>query len=164
MALIDVGLAAIDRASIWQNPTYTLINKDNSADGTGTLTSVEIWANVTTTGTVVATFFGSSTTYTSRAGTTIGAVTAGSKQTFSGLSIPVETGDLIGMYVGSAGKMEMGTAGTTGMYYKSGNNITEAEVSGYTDYSYGFSLYGTGATAAAGGRNPATIFGNYAMV
>ena len=159
MGAIDVGSDAVDRAEIWQVSTYTLLNKGNVANDTGNITSVEIWVNENTTGTIVATFFGSGTDWTSRGSATIGAVTAGSKQTFSGLSFAVETGDIIGMYVGSAGKMEIGSPNDAGMLYLSGDQIDEVQHT-YTDYGAvrAISLYGIGVTT--GWSNIASVNGS----
>ena len=142
---IDVGSGAIDGGNYW-NP-QTLIDTKNPANDSGTITSVEIWAMTTydLSNCEVAIFFlVSGTNYSTRDTHTIGSVTAGSKQTFSGLSLDVQTGDYIGIYF-SAGYLERNDTGVA-TYYVAGDHIpctnqTFSLISGHT-----VSLYGTGTT------------------
>ncbi|MBA7592052.1 hypothetical protein ES708_34225 [subsurface metagenome] len=145
--LIDIGAAASDRATSILGG-YTTISLDNPANASGTITSVEIWANVNITGMRVGTFYlVSHTTYKCRDSAVIGDVTAGSKQTFPGLSIDVEAGDLIGCYWDD-GKIEMDSSGFAGWYEVSGEHIDPGDEAEYSlrEY-YAQSLYGTGETA-----------------
>ena len=164
MAAIDVGPGATDRDGS-MTYGYTALTLGNPANDTGILTSVEFWANSSMSSVKVGTFYGSSTTWTNRDGATIGSVTAGSKQTFSGLSIDVSTSDVIGTYW-SAGTLDRDAANTDGRVYKTGDYFGAGTVSGYTANGESLSLYGTGATAAVGwtGKiwgvtNPAKIWG-----
>jgi hypothetical protein len=146
MATIDIGDAAIDRNST-ATSAYTWIDLGNPANDTGTITSVEVWANTNITGLIVGTFYlVSGTTYKCRDSEVIGSVTAGSKKTFS-VSIDVQAGDYIGCYF-STGTLEYSTSGT-GVALASGEYIDPGDEVGYAVYSgYALSLYGTGVTAA----------------
>ena len=97
MATIDIGAAALDRDS--QFFPYTFVLKDNPANADGSITSVELWAKTDLSNCEVATFIDEgSDTFSTRDYETIGSVTSGSKQTFSGLDMDVQTGDYIGTF------------------------------------------------------------------
>ena len=100
---IDIGRGA-DNAPDWeQTGGYTIISTTNPANATGTLDVMEIWCYAHDgAGIKIGTFSGSGTSYTSRDFESIGAVTQGSKQTFTGKNCDVVTGDFIGEY-GTAG-------------------------------------------------------------
>ena len=131
MAAIDVGPEAIDRASS-STAGYTDIQLTNPANLTGSITSVEIWASTNLTGCKVGIFYlVSGTTYKCRSAATIGNVTAGSKQTFSGLSLAVVTGDFIGIYWVS-GYMEADTSGYDGFLWRDGDHCVVNDSASYT--------------------------------
>ncbi len=114
---IDVGSEATDRASFFGVAAWTLIDTTNPANLTGTITSIEVWAKGNMDNLQVGTFYlVSGTTYKCRASQSVGAVTAGSKQTFT-VSLSVVAGDFIGCYyTGGTGDIEVG-AGGSGFYY-----------------------------------------------
>jgi hypothetical protein len=146
---IDVGSTASNRGSSADINGYTYITKDNPVNANGVITSVEVWANGNMTGLKVGTFFGSGTSWTNRDYETIGNVTAGSKQTFSGLSIDTQTNDLLGC-VNTGGNIEIDTTGGSGHYWKQYDQFG-AGTQTYTDPGYAttvFSLYATGISAA----------------
>lgn len=137
--VIDIGAEAIDRAS--SLGVYTLICQDNPANATGTITSVEIWANTDLSNVEVATFQHVGKQYfTTRDSEVIGSVTAGSKQTFP-VSLEVQEGDYIGIYY-SAGAIELDTSGYTGIWYKAGDQIPCENLLFSSMVGYGISLYG----------------------
>ncbi len=146
MAAIDIGTAATDRSaghSISTNP----IVEENPANAAGTITSVEIWVGGASISNVeVATFEEVATdTFTTRDSETLGTVTGGSKQTFSGLDMDVQTGDYIGTH-GDSGDLEADWSGSYGMWYdpSSGDYIPCANQA-LTHYSpVTLSLYGEG--------------------
>jgi len=147
MGAIDIGAAAIDRIDGFGSGATT-IALDNPSNDTGTLDTVEIWAATTLFGTNhVATFSRDGSKFTPRDVATIGSVTAGSKQTFSGLDIDVVSGDYIGIYY-SSGSIEAGSGGA-GVYAKTGDYTSGGEET----YSFSagpiMSLYGTGETPSA---------------
>jgi hypothetical protein len=121
---ILIGAEATDRASTLSD-NYTLVGKDVPANDTGTVATVEIWANVNLSDCEVATFSASGDNLTTRDSELLGAVTAGSKQTFSGLSMDAVTGDYLGVYFSatSSGRLESDTTGGAGIWYLSGDYI-----------------------------------------
>jgi len=146
MSSIDIGAAAIDRNNNF-NPTRTSINLDNPANASGTINTIKVWAYTSMTGLRVGTFYlVSGGTYKCRDSATIGNVTAGSEQTFAGLSIAVEAGDYIGCYYPS-GVIELSDSGGAGVYRISGEYIDPDDQASY-DFYAGFviSLYGIGET------------------
>jgi hypothetical protein len=146
MALIDIGAAATDRDTSFGGGDYTLINKDNPANATGIITSVEIWANTAIVGCEVATFYSTGTDqFSTRATATIGAVAAGSKQTFTGLSLACQIGDYIGIHF-TSGRIEASSVGGAGYWYAVGDNIpcTTTKFT-FANAVWVASLYATGA-------------------
>jgi hypothetical protein len=144
---IDVGSAATDRASNTMND-YTWILVNNPANDTGALDTIEVWANSNLAGFVAGTFDGSGTSYTPRDSESIGNVTSGSKQSFTGLDISIETGDLLG-YFTTTGYAEADYFGGAGCYYKSGNQFAAGTQTYASIANYEISLYGTGDTEQA---------------
>jgi hypothetical protein len=143
---IDVGPAATDRGNT-TGGAYTDINITNPANATGTLDTFEIWlATTNSTNMTVGTFSGSGTQYTSRDSEYIGNVTAGSKQTKTGLSIDVVTGDFNGAY--NTQNFEWDTSGNSDVYTKSGNQFGAGEQTFTRMAGDAFSLYATGTEAA----------------
>lgn len=145
---IDIGTGAVNGNSAWGTAGYTLLDEGNPANDTGTIDTVEVWANVSMSGTnKVGTFYGSGTSWNDRDYATIGTVTSGAKRTFTGLSIDVATGDIIGTHY-TAGKIEVTTSGGVCLLYDWGDNFgAAARTYNNTDYpSYKLSLYGTGET------------------
>jgi len=152
---IDVGSAAIDRDTTFGSPGYTLINWNNLANETGSLDTFELWFEYSggnPTGVKVGTFYFVTPNFVSRDVETIGNVTAGSKQTFSGLSCDVTSdginGDAVGLYWATTGKLEHDTSGYDGCYYKSGDQFGTGAQS-YTNLGGdAASIYATGDTCA----------------
>lgn len=142
--LIDIGSPAEDRGAAWG--VYTFIDKSNPANESGTITSVEIWANTELSNCEVATFFPEILpAYSTRDSEAVGTVAASSKQTFE-VNLDVEAGDYIGLYY-TAGKIEGETSGGAGVLYKSGDNIPCEDINFGTWTATGLlSLYGEGAT------------------
>ena len=154
MAVIDIGVSdIINRTGTWSF-NYTTIILENPANDSGTITEINVWANQDLTGFKVGTFFGSGGTFECRDFALIGSVTAGSKQTFTEdsestpLAIEVQTGDYLG-FISTGGLIES-TTGGDGVYYKSGDQTGEGEVSGYSAYATTISANGTGETSAVG--------------
>ncbi len=124
MPVIDVGTYPINMPNTFGGGS-TVILKNNPANGSGNLTDFLVWANSNLAGTnkVGCFYFVSGTTYTCRSDVTIGTITAGSVQTFTGLSFAVVTGDLLGMYW-SSGNMEGDLSVGAGYWAKAGNQVT----------------------------------------
>jgi len=125
----------------------TLINKGVTATGTGTITSIEIWANTDMTGVEVATFYVvSGDNLSTRDNEAIaGTITAGSKVT-KVVDLDVVTGDYIGIYY-SGGRIELENTGT-GVWLKAGDNIPADNVEFTPIADAKIALHGIGATVS----------------
>jgi len=164
MTAIDMGSGATDRGT--SDADYTNINKGNPANATGTITSIEIWSNTNLdNGAKIATFFlVSGTNFSTRDSVTIGAVTSGSKQTFTtdsssnAIALEVESGDYIGIYF-SDGAIEYDNSGCSGVWSTTGDKIpcTDQSFTLYSDDAV--SVYATGATVEVGAKDNAIMFG-----
>ena len=117
MAAIDIGPDASDRPDAGPSG-WTWVFTDNPANDTGTISTFEIWALTNLSDTKAGTFSGSGTEWDDRDYETLGSVTAGSKQTFSGLDCDVSTDDRAGIYF-SGGTLEWNDSGEGGVH---GNN------------------------------------------
>ncbi len=143
---IDIGPGAIDRATAI-SVAGTDIDTNNPANDTGILDIFELWFAVSATGVKAGTFYGSGTDWTSRDYESIGNVTSGSKQTFSGLDCDVETDDVAGVYF-ATGSLELDGSGGSAIYYKAGDQFGAGQQT-YTEYSgYQISIYGSGGESA----------------
>ncbi len=144
MAAIDIGPGAIDR-DYTAYTANTCISTTNSANGTGVITSFELWFDTEGNGVKAGTFYGTPPNLTSRDVETIGIVTAGSKQTFSGLDCDVATGDFAGIYF-AAGTLDMDSPSPGNpLYFKPGDQFGAGQQT-YTETDYEPSIYGTGET------------------
>ncbi len=151
MAVINIGAGAADRSSVWSSKTNSGLDLTNPADGTGIITSLSFWANSNIDSVKTGVFFGSGTDWTSRDFENIGSVTAGSKQTFTGLDLDVVEDDIIGLYLsGSTGGIERALTGCSGILYSSGDVFDGVERTYTLIAGDCMSVEGTGATAAAG--------------
>jgi len=142
---IDIGSPAIDRPYYFGN-SITLVNKNNPADATGKITTVEIWSYTDLANVEVATFYVVSGNNLSTHDTEyIGNVTKGAKRTFS-VDLDVQTGDYLGIYLVAGDYIEKDSTGYPGVWHKAGDQIpcTNTTYSFQTDST--ISLYGTGAT------------------
>lgn len=150
MAAIDIGPGAIDRGTTGYG-NYTVIDMANAANATGKITSIELWmagsadATDLKAGTLQNT---SGDNFTPRDYETIGTVTRGSKQTFSGLDCDVATGDYAGVFwSATAATIEMDLAGGSGNYRKAGDQFDAGDQDyGALKADRAISIYGTGET------------------
>jgi hypothetical protein len=143
---IDVGHSA-DAANDY-GMNWTLVAKDNPANADGTIDTIQIRFKTVDASDCFAGIFylDSGTTYICRDAVELGAVTAGSTQTFTGLSLAVVTGDLIGCY-DHDGHLELNSSGGSGCVYYTGSNKCVKDLSTtFTDNSnaWWIALYGTG--------------------
>lgn len=165
MAAIDVGTAATDRGSYASFSLSTYIDYNNAANDTGSISSVEAWwweANAGNSVTLAIYQDNGSGNFTCMDTESIGEVSSGSKQTYSGLSLDINTGEFIGGAAadGTATRCERDTSGYSGIYYDVGNSITPTTSYDFTLASGDcLSLYGTGETAPTGWTNIAKISG-----
>ena len=151
---IDIGNVAINRDG-YTPYTSTLVDIINPANASGKITSIEIWAYESMSAIEIATFYVvSGNNLSTRDSVTLGAVTAGSKQTFttdSGgnpISLNVQTGDYLGTKF-TDGQIER-TNGSGGYLYKSGDQIPcTNETFAASGSGSELSLYGIGVTPNA---------------
>lgn len=102
VAKIDIGSEVIERLTgNYLQYGRTRIVKENPANASGNITSIEIWASENLSGVIVATFIqGATNVFTARDSYSIGNVTGDSKQTFE-VNLNVQKGDYIGIYYSS---------------------------------------------------------------
>jgi hypothetical protein len=155
MAVIDIGPGATNRASSANTPAnYTFIDKNNPANDTGTLDTFEIYAYENMSGVKMGTFYADIPYYPNRDYESIGAVSAGSKQTFTGKNCDVVSGDYLGVGSGG-GKLERDTSGYSSYIiddidaFGTSNFQAQSTVSGDA-----LSIYATGATAGGATVKP----------
>ncbi len=154
---IDVGEPATDRSTILDIADVNVISMGNPANATGSIDTVKVWAWVTDhidfwVGTY---FLVSGTTYECRDSVDIGALTAGSEQTLSGLDMSIETDDFIGAKHRTAGNyyLEEDNSGGGGHRTFVGEAIDPGDQASFA-LSAGdvVSLNGTGSEPSVGGR------------
>ena len=156
MGIINIGQEAIDRNQLW-NTAYTVVNKNAPANGTGTITCIEIWANTNLSNCEVATFFVvSGNNLSTRDHVTIGTVTAGSKQIFTidsesnPISLEVHEGDFIGIHATSGNIERYDGVGEGVLLYRTPQgDFIPCENIEFTEYGGDMSLYGIGETPPA---------------
>jgi hypothetical protein len=158
---IDVGAAATNRLSaqdfVYSGTKYTQVTKDNPSNATGTLDTCEIWLSLVTGGTYTCdiwfgTFSVSGTTLTCRDSDSLGNVSTGSKQTFTGKSIDVVTDDLLGVSDKGGAISVQGRGDSTGGAGKwriTSEKIDPGDSGTFTSADgYIISIYATGTEAA----------------
>lgn len=150
MGAIDIGHGAATGGNTDDWAGYTWLDHTNPANDNGSLTSFEVYARSSITSLKIGTFYGSGTTWTNRDYETIGSVTSGSKQTFTGKNCSVSTDDLLGAYHGDGALGRYGSGGS-GLCRKSGDLFGSGQQTEYSHLDeYWLSIYATGETAAAG--------------
>lgn len=90
---IDVGPGAVDLANT--TISNTIVDKSNPANATGTLDTFEVWLGTacSANGKLGTAYVVSGNNLTTRDYENVGAISSGSKQTFTGLTISVTAGD-----------------------------------------------------------------------
>jgi hypothetical protein len=138
-----MGNEAIDRSTYNSSPK-TNVDKNNPANASGTITSVEIYAYSALTLVEVATFFTvSGNNLSTRDTEIIGSVTAGYHQ--YNVNLDVVIGDFIGIYF-ATGSLDRSTETATGSVYVASDQIPCTNVTFTALANNTISLYGTGAT------------------
>ena len=128
---------------------YTYIQKENPADGTGTITSVEIYVETATQGLIIAIFENVGGNYfTARGHYDVGVATAGYHQ--YDVSLPVETGDYIGFYT-AVGRLEQtwDEGGNQWLISGDATQCVNTEI-GYNTSPRKISICGTGESTPTG--------------
>jgi len=151
MAVIAIGSSAIDRASS-ASVTSTMIMKDNPANLSGKITSVQIYAAVTIENCEVGIFEQVDTdVFTTRSNAALGQVVQGATRTFE-VDLDVAAGDFIGIY-GTEGSIDRSDSeGGLGIWYKAGDYIpcTSEGFTFWTGHDRIYSLYGSGEEVSVG--------------
>jgi hypothetical protein len=147
-AAIDVGFIPLDNQASSLSHHNTVLLKNNPSNDTGTINTIKIWAATNIDGLIVGTFYNTAgDDYKCRDSESIGAVTAGSEQSFS-VTLNITTGDLIGFYF-TSGTIERKGSGTSGEWFYSGEAIDVNDVVTYTSVAGTSSMInGTGTTVA----------------
>jgi len=141
---ISIGAAASDRDSVAAKNT-TVLDIANPANADGTIDTIEIWCDSNLSGCKVGIFYLTGTlTYKCRSAATIGSVTAGSKQTFSSLSLTCVTGDVLGI-IFTNGDLDRADSGGSSAYL-SGDHCTVDDEGTYTAGSRIYSVHGKSTT------------------
>ena len=167
LAAIDAGSEASDRAAGALGSAWTYINYNGAANTTGTITSIEMYAEsgLTLTNVWVATFYeGESGFFSARDHVNLANVEGGSKVTrtvdinTNPIALDVGEGDFIGIY-SSGAALSNDTEGGSGIYRNAGDETANSDVEYSLLSSRILSLYGTGATAEAPTEDNAIMFG-----
>ena len=153
MTAIDIGAGATNRASS-KSGNVTYVDYNNPANDTGTLTSFQVWAEVSLTSCYAVVFREISSGYFTAiaASENLGAITSGAARTFS-VNLPVQVGDFLGVFFDS-GNIEADLSGYDKVYAEPGNQ-TACVNKLFSTIKAGdaISIYGTGATVEGGTYN-----------
>jgi hypothetical protein len=141
--IIDIGPGAIFRSSNASSNTRTRIDIGNPANDTGILTTFEIYLHADSTDVKMGTFSKNSSSFTNRDFESLGNVTSGSKQTFTGKNCDVKSGDYLGSYF-NTGNLAWSASGGQDVYYYSGNAFTGGALNFTFDDGHTSSIYATG--------------------
>jgi len=141
---IDIGLAATNRASN-AAAGITRLQLDNPANDSGTITAIDIYCGGAITSLKVGTFYNTGgNNYAERDSASIGPLSAGLNE-ITGLSIDVQSGDILGTYWPSGSTVDYDTSASSGIVYYVGDGFggtqTYILASGLT-----MSVYGEGST------------------
>ncbi len=94
---IDIGPGAT-KLGAYVAANYTCFNVENPANAAGIIDVMECYFTASKPGVKMGTFYGSDSSWTNRDYESLGAVSGGSKTTFTGLNCDCEKGDQIGIY------------------------------------------------------------------
>jgi len=152
-SVITVGHSTFsDYVSGSQPGGYTRISNYSPANATGIITTFKIYASYNLSGVYVGTVYGSSNSYTCRDYVSIGVVTGGSEQTFTGKNCNVSAGDFISHYYdyvnSNTGINQRQTDFSSyTAWYVSGNKLPSGGLATYIPApGYGYALLETGVT------------------
>lgn len=150
MATITAGNEAVDGASSFDSTNNTFLELGTPANGTGSITVFELYIYASATAVKVGTFSDDGANYyTLQDYESLGSVSSGSKQTFSGLSCDVTDGDVLGVKMAS-GTMEAIASVGSGRFAALDGFSNYNSVEYPTASTRKVSLYATGETAAVG--------------
>lgn len=141
---LTVGAPAIDRPGILNCAYFTIVSMVNPATEAGVINVVELWLDVnTSTAVYVGIFSADGSVLTCRDSVNLGAVPAGSKQRYTGLSLNIEIGDYIGIHAKNGSCQIDCTTTGTGYWRFVGECIDPEDSETFSGYGgYTASLYG----------------------
>ncbi|GAI99343.1 unnamed protein product, partial [marine sediment metagenome] len=145
MVVIDIGEPAINRSSAIGLDGYTIVSKGNPANGTGIITTIEIYADVATTGVRVGTFYATNgNTLKCRDSQYIGNIVH--YYSSHPVTLDVVTGDYIGIYF-TDGSIDLDADGSIGAWRIAGYYIEPGYEATYRlTTTWRISFCGTGST------------------
>lgn len=144
---IDIGNEAIDRAHGFGVDGRTTVNKNNPANESGKIKTVEMWVDSALNNVRIATFYVVSGNNLSTRGTYehVGVIPVGYNK-IEGLNMDVEAGDYIGIKA-THGSMSRGSVGLVGIWYANSYYIPCINKTFIPYPNWGISLYGKGETS-----------------
>jgi len=116
---IDIGAPAIERPGAYSSNVYTVVNMDNPANASGTITNIEIYVvpGSTLEDVEVATFYVvSGNNLSTRDTELIGTIVGGSKQNRM-VDLTVEVGDYLGFVASNSTRIYNSSSGGAGTWY-----------------------------------------------
>ncbi len=144
---IDIGSSAIDRPNS-QGANSTKIDCNNPANANGVIDTIQIRPAAQMYNVSIGIFYlVSGKTYACRSAVSLGTVPAG-LQTYTGLSLDVHTGDVIGAYW-TGGSLECTNSGS-GVAATGVNICSPGVSSSVNSTTYILSIYGTGSEVTVG--------------
>ena len=146
---VDIGSEAIERLPGGAEAGWTIVLKDNPANLSGKITSVELFVSHSLEGAVIKTLYTTNgNVLKCRDSVAVGDVASGSKQTIPDLNLSVEAGDYIGIFF-TAGLFHMSEEGYPGLwaFFDGEIDVDDEETFDFFD-GFTISLKGVGVTAA----------------
>lgn len=140
---IDIGAGTFN-GDTYKHSARTGLDLTNPANASGSLSTFKVWTNGDCTLSYIGTFFGSAGNFSCRDYESLGSITAGSEQTFTGKNCSVQSGDYIGFF--GNGHLECNSSGGSGTYYSNAeaNYLLDNDSHAYSLYPNSkYALYAT---------------------
>jgi hypothetical protein len=152
--MIDVGSPAIN-LSRYSLGGQTIVGVDNPANASGVIDTFQLYNARSMTGLKLGTFSKDGNILTNRDYVSIGNSSGGAPVTFTGLSVDIEIGDIVGHYTASGSTEITQSGGGKGVWFKSGDQFepgTPIDYGTQKDNKRNIALYGTGEEVSAGSK------------
>lgn len=154
--MIDVGSPAINLSS-YSPGGQTIVGVDNPANASGVIDTFQLYNAMSMTGLKLGTFSKDGNILTNRDYVSIGNSSGrhGAPITFTGLSVDIEIGDIVGHYTASGSTEKTASGDGAGIWSKSGDQFkpgTPIDYGTQTDNMRNIALYGTGEEASVGSK------------
>lgn len=127
----------------------TSVDLANPANDSGVLSSLQVVVAATAYSAKFGTFSKSGSDFTLYDSDSLGTVTSGSTQTFTGKSCDVQKDNYLGYYQASGGGPCCAQQGQAGVYYHGGDHFIATPQTLTSAPNYGISVYATGASLTA---------------